>query len=431
MKIYTKYRQQIVSWLARLLTLGLQVVIMRFLSSFWDTDTFGHYLYLVALISMGTLFDMGLALAVQNRLSQLKARCQSTVEVYASLLPVCALLGVGFFGVGSFFLAVLEYFGVLSLPVPYALLGVSILFGLSYVLLRTIYAEGHGEHTYYAQSAFLTLFLGLLAGYFYLFSSARAPSPVTLAFVYYTLFIGSHLVVGFWKGGGRALFSQFSPSQGKALVRQALGFWAYAGIGFFITQTDLIILGSLGAFTSLTYYTVVSKVFFGGCYTFLYVILSLVHPKITMSWELGEYSCAFAHLKRMVLTGLAMALGFTLLFEMTKGWLVGVLISHPERSILQEPWVYGFYLFFIARILSDACQTFLMALSEVKVINIITLIQAVVGVALQVILASRWGIEGVVIGLGGSYLFSALSFAWVLARRRKLVIDLREGIRAA
>ncbi len=413
-------RKTFLSWGSRGLSILLQLLMVNFLSSRLGVEGYGRYAFLITVVGFGNLFDLGLSIAVQNRVSQLKARQEDTAQLYSSLMGMTLLLAIILYAVVAGLLAILQYTAVypdIAGGYPYLLLGLAILFGYSNIFLRTVFSEEHGDYVFHSQTVlYLAHFLVLFALFSWL--PNRENLIYTAVSGYYALFSAVNILVCILKGGGRKVLSlQLQPVMIRQLLKLGRGFALFAVIGFFITQLDVTLLGLHREFVDLAIYSVVAKIFFGVCFTFLSVLMSLAHSKVARDWELGKKEELRSRLKSLIIVNLTAVVVFVGGFELFKTSLVKILLPQAHASELQRLWVYLYYAFFVLRVCNDVFVTFFLAMSKTRVINTITVFQAALSAGLQIFLFKRFHLEGLVIALISCYAFSLFVFAIVFTRR--------------
>lgn len=408
-------RKELLSWSVRGGGLCVQLVLMRALSQRMGIESYGYYSFLVSVIAFGTLLDYGLALAFQNHICQAKAHSIDSRPLYQNfsglavvLIPLTYISGKGILLLWAS-LGEVPNLG-LSPDLPFI---VAIFYGFSLVYQRTAYAEGHGEFVYISQFAANMLYLILI----FALDGQSVISPLSLAVWYYTAMILCNISVALFKGGGKQmLIPRFNYKASCRLLKLARGFWLYALIGFLITQIDVLILGVAKEFTSLAYYTLMNKIFFGICYTFISVVLSLKQSVFSLMWERQQYSEIASSLKRILTVNLVMLFIFIVVFEPAREYIFPLFLGAVQAPSRSTEWIYIYYIYFALRVLSDTILVFFLAVSRVKIVNIISCIQALIAVLLQPLFFEKFQVGGVVALLTLSYFFSLLCYATYFIR---------------
>ena len=412
----------LLSWVIRLLSIGVQFLAVRLITEIQGPTGFGLYSFLGALIGIGAQFDLGLGIFLQNRLTATVARGRPTNHLSEGMLHSAALLGGIWACAGALVIIGIHFTIPNSNTSTYAaLFPLAVAFGISNIYARTAYASGNGKWIYIYQLAYQATFL-----IFLIVQSAlefKVSVPITIG-IYYALYTLCNFAVGISKGAGpRSMRWRPSLQRFRTWINQARGFAFFGLIGLIITQLDIIIIGSFGEFHGLAYYTFITKVFFAGCYTFISISYSLEHPKIASCWAAGDAANLRHRIRRMLATSAMLSLAFFLCFYIGERPIANLIIPGVLGMKDSTSWTGYFMIFFFIRVISDGLLTILLALSRSRLINSVMCIQAPICAFGQIAIFPHMGISGILIIQTISYTLAAAIYYKTI--HRALTNDLK------
>ena len=398
------------AWTARILQSGVQLVVMHMFVRLLGAERYSVVVVLQSLVLWFALTEFGLGPAVQNLVSRGRSRGHSEAGLVAGalglgclglLVSIAALVPLAD-PVGSWLLRRFELgpgtAGRLVLLVGFASAGAAIA-GISY---RILYAtqKGYLTHAYQAGGSLVTLLWAVLlirAGEPRLpLAVAAVTIPPALSAVAATV----HVVAA--EGWHWPKWEVL-----RELARDASGFVVFAVVASTVLQVDYIVMSQVLVARDIIEYTVLNRVFMLAFFVYNAALMAL-WPTVAECYHSRRLVEMRSYTKRYVAGGLSL-IGVT---------TVGVLVAAPLITSVLAPGVgislrpmiivlFGFYI--CLRVWSDTFSMLLQSADRVRPLVGIVLLQGVLSVGLQFILASRLGVTGIVLGLALSF---CLTSAW-------------------
>lgn len=398
----------IAGWIARVLLIILTLVNSRLLIELVGVDGLAVQSILISLMAWFALLNLGIPSAVQNLISRYRAEkrdyeklkqtaCNALMVLFIVFLPL--IIGIGA-GVKYFLLG--EYPYVATSAVMLFCIGIFIS-GLGLLFNQILYAEQRGEwpNIYPAINAlFVTSCL--------LFFRWRAIDDINLVLM---AFVISNLLV-FAIGATQAKAFRIWILEREHLTeiwRDCRGFALFAFLAAGVLGIDYIVMSRLLSAQDVAVYSITQRVF---------MALFSVHAIILTSAWSGVSEVLFA--KQWVIA--RRRVRNLLLFGISAGTIIGGvvillmgrvvdLISHHKITVVPLSLSLLFLLYALLRIWSDTFAMGLLSIGETKILNRYVPFQAIVSIAGQIILGSKYGTTGIMFGLIISFILTA---AWIL-----------------
>ena len=402
---------------SRCVSIIFQLLIMRKLSLILGIDGYAIYVYYFTIFSLCAQLDFGLALYTQNRISSNKMLQDKIDAIKKDILNLVLFLYPGLFIVGTivfFFIDLnISFFSFLFF------LFIALAYPISIIFSRTTFSFGNGEFFYYSQVLLLILFYIVLVMNYLL--NIRIHNILYLVTIYYTICLVLNFTVSYFKGIRleNVVFNIDLYSIKKQL-KKSFHFWLYGLIGLLITQFDIILLGFFDNLQILAYYSVVTKIFFGSCFAIVSIILSINHPEITYNWSMNNIYYIKIIMQRSLFKTMGITIAFICFFHFFKIELISLFLAKNIEVSYFKDWIFYYYIFFIVRVLSDTLLMFLLAISEIKIVNYITIFQAILAFILQIFLYKLYGIIGIITSLTVCYMFSLSLYFYYYKKLRKI-----------
>ena len=418
------------NWVSRGFSVIAQIVCLPILSTMLTPAEFAAYAITVSLLAWYQLADFGFGNSVQNRISS----CRTTGKDPGGYIAAVGVLSFAILIAATAILApvstLLEraLFGKLHVPQGGAFVlwmsgGLLIGNALGIVGQKILYALGKGV---IANLLMLLNSLGFL-GLLWIVAREVAPSQRLLAAVFayvaplglsgILLLLAITLKYGRWRQVGLDL---------RALGGSAMKFWLFAVLAAAVLNVDYIIMSRLLPAQEIAAYNVLFRVFWIGMALYS-GLLSALWPAITEMGARGDGSGIRRHVRLTLGGGLAalalLSCGLAALLPLVLQWVA------PGLDIRVSLYTVALFSGYIGlRIWTDTYAVALQALNEVGIFLTAVPFQAGISIALQLVLAPIWGINGILIGLIMSF---ALTVTWVLPRRLAQLLPPNGGVLAA
>jgi len=408
------------AWASRVVLALLQVTGVRLLTVGLGQQSYAVYALLAGLAAWFTLADFGLAAALQNFISGARARGQDHTPVVAR----CAALALA----GGAVLALLAWglapavAGVLMAGLPgvapdarvdalrlLAVAGIALAAGS--LVYKVWYAEQRGWLAHLCQLVAGLLAYGATALVLHVAATHRLEWSVAAWFG-----LNALLPLGCLLWRTRGLRGARAAAAPPGLLGQALGFCGTAGLAALVLQLDYVLIAFLLGPDDLVAYSLYARVF--GLGLFVYAsVLGALWPVLAERAAQGRGAEMLAQTRRHVLAGLAFMLGFTALVAAFDGRILGLLSPtlHVSPSLAVVLAMGGYFLL---RVWTDTFAMLLQSMGHLRPFYLLVPVQALASIAGQVAGVRLWGLPGIPLGMGLSFL---LTVAWampLLARRR-------------
>lgn len=408
------------AWASRIVLALLQVASVRLLTIGLGQPSYAVYALLAGVAAWFTLADLGLPAALQNFISESRARQHD----YAPAVARCAALAVA----GGAVLAGLAWVVApwVAGPLMANLTGVPAdarlrslrLLAVACIALASgslVYKVWYGEHrgwlAHLCQLAAGLLSYGATALVLRGDPAHRLEWSVAAWFGFNALLPVACLA---WRS--RGLSGPGRAGLPRGLARQALGFWGYAWLAALVLQLDYVLIAFLLGPDDLVAYSLYARIFGLGLLVYSSV-LGALWPVLAERAVQGRGAEMLASATRHVAAGLAFMLGFTAVVARFDGAIFGLL--SPTLHVATSP---GFVLamggYFLVRVWTDTFAMLLQSMGYLRPFYLLVPVQALASIAGQVACVRLWGLVGIPLGMGLSFL---LTVAWampLLARRR-------------
>ncbi len=400
------------SWASRLLTALVQVASVRILMDSLGLEHYAVFALLTGLAGWFLLADLGVGVSVQNYISESRAKN----EPYDDLLVVSGLLAVLMLVVTIFALYFITPYlaGLLFRNFPFlseaeklrlffVTGALSLGFGVGGIVYKIWYAEQKGYLSNIVPAA------ATLVGFAGLLLARQVPSESRL-FISLAVFMAPAAVFPLVALLKRQLRKGFKLTGAKRselvgkILKRGLHFWFFALMAAGVLQVDYIVMSQFLVPHDIAAYNVATKIF--GLAFFIYgAALLALWPVFAESVAKGNWGLVWGHMKRYLIFGLTFMLICTILLI----WLMPMAVQAlaPKENIVIP---VGFILLMGAyqtlRVWTDTFGVLLQSMNKIASLWALVPIQAIVCVGLQCLLAPRFGIHGIVMGLIGSYILT-------------------------
>ena len=185
------------------------------------------------------------------------------------------------------------------------------------------------------------------------------------------------------------------------------GHFFYFGILAAITlQADYLIISQVMNHRDIVLYNIATKIF--GMTLFLYnSLLVALWPVLTELLARNNWDRVFFHIKWHIVGGMTFIIMCTALLVIAMPNLVELLLPQEQMIIpISLILLLGFYQ--VIRVWTDTFALILNSMSSLKPFFVLVPIQAVLSVILQIAGARRFGLNGLVMGIIASFLFTVV-----------------------
>jgi O-antigen/teichoic acid export membrane protein len=193
------------------------------------------------------------------------------------------------------------------------------------------------------------------------------------------------------------------------IARRAWRFWVVAILSALVLQVDVLVISQLLLAKDVATYSLVAKIF--ALIFFGYsAMLGSLWPVFAEARAAGHWDNISQIARRYLVSGVAFMAVATLCLVGAMPWIVRILAPH-SGIVVSATLILLMGIYYAIRVWTDMYTTILQCGNDVRVFWLYVPLQAIVGVSLQWVLASHYGLHGIVLGLIGSF---ALTAAWVL-----------------
>ncbi len=418
------------AWASRIVTALVQLASVRILTNSLGLEKFAVITLLTGLSAWFTLTNCGAGLSLQNYISESRAKNLPYDEMtFASLVFTFLLLPIA--GLILYFLTpvlapvLLQSFKCIDEPEKCRLFFasglISITVGVGQILYNIWYAEQKGYFSnIFPAIGSLTGFLGLV-----LVSHSSAENKTFLSLVSFTLPSALIPLIGL----GLKIKLQGKSSAEKVfatmlmILKRGFKFWLFALMSIGVLQVDYIVISQLLGSHELVVYSLSTRIF--GVLAFMYtaVLLSL-WPILAELIVKADWEGIKRYLKRYIVLGVVFIFLGTVMLIPIMPYFVSML---SPREYVRIPVAFIILLgcYQMIRVWTDTFGVLLQSMSDLKPFWTFVPIQALLSAGLQCILSPYLGINGIVIGLICSFLFT-VSWGLPMFARKYYVLSLNK-----
>lgn len=407
------------TWLSRLLTAAVSLVSIRILLDTLGVEHYAAYAVLMGTVSWFMLADMGTGQSLQNYISEARATNQGHVKYILATAAITLALVV--FGIAIVVILgewpatrLLNQFAFLTDKEKYlSFATVSALVMLTAggsLVYRIWYAEHKG---YLANVVAALAAVVALAGIYYVAQSdienkllwcliaANAPMAVLPV---------SSLVARVWMTT-RTSAESIKEAGGK-ILRRGGKFWLFNIAAASVLQIDYIVLSQFVPVDQIVIYNIGVKIF--AVMGFMTgAVLQAFWPVCAEAAIKGDWGRIRSFTRQYLLWTIAFVAIFTACIA-TFRMSIGSLFTSHGLVIIPAPFIFLLGAMYVIRVWTDVFAVILQSMNDIRMLLILAILQAAVGLALQIFLVPRFGIYGTVIALCLSWL---LTVSWLLPRR--------------
>lgn len=401
------------AWLSRVVAVGFQLASVRVLTSALGLEQYAVFALLASLAGWYLLADFGVGVSLQNAISEARAMNRP----YDALVGLIGASGLVLLGTGGIVLWLAAPAASSYLLEPFAFLsgtqrlrfflGSGLIF-LSGTVGALVYKVWYAEHRGYLANVMIALSAGLGFAAVTLIAGSNADDKLGWSIVGYLLPSAVLPLAALAARSGPLLWKTGSVGTSAALdlFGRAGRFWVFGLMSALVLQVDYLVISQTLPAQDIAVYNVATKVFGTLFFVFNAALLAL-WPVLAEALARRQFAEASRRLRRYLLGGLLMmALGSAALAvvmpELTR------FLS--PRHLVQVPLSLTLLLavYYLLRVWTDTFAMALQSMSQLRTFWILVPLQAAISVGLQIVLAPRLGLNGVVLSLIASFLLTVV-----------------------
>lgn len=401
----------IVGWAAKVLVIILSLVNTRLLVELVGVAGLAAYAIVASLSVWLTLLNLGMPTAVQNLISESRAKGLDVTAIkntafsamsmlFFLLLPVVM---VGGLLVKCVFLAGFEFVSVAAVIQVCILMFIS---ALGLLFSQMLYAE-HRALWANLYPAFNVL--GITVGLFILRKLEVKDFDLVLIFYFLPLL----LVFGLGAIQTRAfLIWKFDKDIARVIWKKSRGLLVFATLSACTLAVDYLVMSNLLQPQDIARYNLSSRLFLT-ILTIHGVLLATAWPHVSELLHAQRLHEARKKLLHALHIGLWLGIASGVVLMAAMDWILPLLAGNKVEGVpvsLMLAWC----LYILIRIWSDTFSVGLLCVGQTGPINRYIPFQALLSVLGQYVLTNLLGVTGVVLGLILSFLLTA---AWILPKK--------------
>lgn len=402
-------------WVGRIIQVLAQLLVVRILTDRLGVEGYGVFALLASVATWFTLSDLGVAISLQNHISESRADGADvdTLMLSASLLAIiaCSFAAVLILFAGPMLARfILDDFAFLSpghkVLVFYAMAFPGIGTALGGILYRIWFAHHRGYLSNLMPAA------GTVLGTLGVLLASRAqvepalPWSVALFYTPMALLPIGGLAVTLVR---LARHHRPSIKIAGAVLRRALRFWLFGVMAATVLQVDFLIMAKVLSASDIVVYSIATRVF--GLVFFVYnALLMAMWPMCSEAIAGGRWADVRRMIRRYVVLGAAFVMVCGIGIDVTKPWIMAIL-APTSRLAIPGTVVALLTVYYLLRVWTDTFSTVIQSTNRLGVFWIALPFQAAFSITFQV-LGARWlGLEGMILGLIACFV---LTTSWIL-----------------
>ena len=407
------------SWLSRLLTAAISLISIRILLDTLGVEHYAAYAVLMGMVSWFMLADIGTGQSLQNYISESRATKQGyvhyilataaiTLVVVVFIVAAVVLLGKW---PATFLLSQFKFLTEKDKYLSFASVAVlvTIAAGGSFVY-RIWYAEHKG---YLANVAAALAAVAALGGIYYvsiadvdnklLWCLIAANAPIAVLPV-------SSLLVRLWTT--TQVSAESLKKSAIKILHRGSRFWLFNIAAATVLQIDYNVQSQFVPADQIVVYSIGAKIFTIAGFMFS-AVLQAFWPVCAEAVIKGDWELIRSFTIKYLLLGIAFVVMFTACIVMFRTSISSLFSSHGLVTI-PTPFIVFLGVMYAIRVWTDVFAVILQSMNDMKILLVWAVLQAVIGLGLQILLVPRYGIYGTVAALCLSWL---LTVCWVLPIR--------------
>lgn len=407
------------AWANKLMTAGIQLIVIRLLVESLGMDAYGVFSLLTGLLGWFLLADFGLGSSLQNHLSEARAVKNNNQEQLllagrlSALILLAATTTIILFAAplaGDF---LFKSFPLLRPDQKTQLILItgllSCIFGISTIIYKIWYAQQRGYLANLLPTiASCIMLIGIwLAQYS---ESSNRLSYSLIAFLLPSSILPMLVLISqVFRSNWRNISIQPFKTLLKPVFRRAIAFWIFSLLATLTLQADYVIMSQHVDAKEIAKYAIITKIL--ALFFFIYnSLLMALWPLVTELAATHQWSKIDKLVKKYLKWGI---LGMTIL---TVGlpWIMPYffrILAPTEKIEASASLLILAGLYQIIRVWTDTFAMLLQSISNFKPFWILVPFQAITSIIFQLLLVTNYGINGIFAGLIISFL---LTVSWGL-----------------
>lgn len=397
------------AWASRIVVAVIQLLSIRLLVADLGLEQYAMFALLTGLLGWYMLADLGLGVSVQNKISESRAHAMA-YDAYILAAGMCAivLLVISVIGlhivspyIAPRFLKGFTNHSDAEKTANFFISGaIFIGAGLGTIAYKIWYAEQRGHlANIFPALASLVGFAGILV-----IDKIGGSDRLYLSLVAFympaaILPIACLLI----QAGGRVRsYAGIRRSDLKEILIRAFKFWLYTVIGTVVLQVDYIVISQTLQPGEIAVYALTTRVF--GFLMFFYAaMLAALWPSFSESIARNDWDYVRRHIRMCIRFGMGFVCASTLglLFAMP---LIIDIVAPGQNVKIPILLMLLSGLYQLIRVWTDVHAVTLQSMNSLRPLWTLVPAQAVVCVGLQYLLAPIYGVNGIMIGLIGSFI---------------------------
>lgn len=406
------------AWLSKLANAGSQIVSINLLIKYCGTENYAVFSLLTGLSTWFMLGDLGLGYAMQNKVSERRAlNSDYTIELIMGFsLGLSALV---IFAIVSYNLSsvlgvrYLQQFTCLSLRNKGIYLATASLLLLATTFGAMIYKVWYAEQRGYIANTMAAIgSMSSLVGV-WLVAHSQIPDKLFWSLIAY---LTPPMLLPFSAGFGRLISALRSYKlirgfdEYKTILTSAGRFWGLAAMSTFVLCVDMIVISQYLPTSQIVSYTITAKLF-GLALTIYVAVLMALWPICSELCARGQWAEAINLAKKHIKWGMALIAAITLIFCALKAPILRIMAGRGNEPTIPLTFIILMGCYHAIRVWTDTYSMILQSSSRLRCFWLWVPMQGIINVSLQLLLAPRFGLVGVVVALIISFL---VTVSWSL-----------------
>ncbi|MDY0384736.1 MATE family efflux transporter [Trichlorobacter sp.] len=385
---------------------------MRYLIIYLGVDGYGAFAILLSLAGWVALSDCGFSTAFQNTFSENRAKSVSTEILVSQIRFVqygLTLLWIPIVCALSFPLCAYlfpEMYSASKAIVSTVITGMviwmtSAVAGISYKLLYAMH-KGYLANVYPAIGSILSLLAVITLTGLNRFDNKLLGAVIAYSVPPLLVSLAANMHINTdlrWTVKG------LDWPQMHIVMRRAWSFLGFALLVACVTGFDYLIMARILEQHNIAAYNVVSRVFIF-IYFLYYSILTAMWPVFTELMTREQYQAVKIRIYKSILLGVVIISFSTAMFLCFRSFISGVLSDN--KIVISTQTIICFGSYYLLRVWGDAFAVVLASVNNVKIFWMYMPFQALISLGLQYYLGSRYGLDGIIVGIGISFLLTAV-----------------------
>lgn len=421
------------AWLSKLASAGSQIVSINLLIRYCGAENYAVFALLTGLSTWFMLGDLGLGFAMQNKVSERRAlKSDYTIELIMGFslgLSAFAVFAIASYSLSSVLGArYLQQFTFLSLRDKGFYLATASLLLLATTFGAMIYKVWYAEQRGYIANTLAAIgSISSLVGV-WLVAHSQITDKLFWSLIAY---LTPPMLLPFSAGIGRLIsaLSSFRLIRGfdeyRIILTSAGGFWGLAAMSTLVLCVDMIVISQYLPPSQIVSYTITAKLF-GLALTIYVAVLMALWPICSELCARGQWDEAINLAKKHITWGMALIASITLIFCALKAPILRIMAGRGNEPTIPLTFILLMGCYHAIRVWTDTFGMILQSSSSLRCFWLWVPVQGIINVSLQLLLAPRFGLVGVVVALIISFLATV---SWSLPAKVFALRKVEQGVR--